>query len=99
MSGDDFYILQNALDELNEDMGVVPPKQKDIMTQPELTSLRNFFLFILIIAAAGGLAACSVQWAFRNKNTDCGFSNDRINPGGRKDPTVFYGDTRIEDKK
>lgn len=53
--------------------------------------IRNFFFYagLGIMCAAG--TACTVQWAFRNKNTDCGFTNDRISPLGHKDPAIFYG--------
>jgi len=43
-----------------------------------------------------GLAtvSCTIQWAMKNKNTDCGFTNDKVHPHGRKDPMTFYGDSK-----
>lgn len=58
----------------------------------EFTRSMKFFIFSVIGAFAFGiLTGCTAQLAFKNKHTDCGFTNDRIQPGGRKDPTIFYG--------
>ncbi|NBV40343.1 hypothetical protein EBR77_00700 [bacterium] len=54
----------------------------------------NFYrLAIIIFFAVTCFIAvgCTVQWAIRNKRTTCGFTNDNIEPYGRKDPATFYG--------
>lgn len=63
----------------------------------EYKIVRNMFLCGIIACVAVSGTACTVQWAIRNKNTDCGFTNDKISPGGHKDPAIFYGPSRAKD--
>jgi hypothetical protein len=55
---------------------------------------KRFVVFGLVFLTAMISIGCTVQWAMKNKNTDCGFTNDNIQPNGRKDPMTFYSDPR-----
>ena len=63
------------------------------MNDYETTRIRNFMLYILcgVLILVG--VGCSIQCAYKNRDTDCGFTNDNIQPSGRKDPMIFYGDS------
>lgn len=60
------------------------------------------FLICILVGAAGGItAACSVQWAYRNKHTDCEFSSqDGSKRDGRDGPSsiTLYPLDRLEAK-
>ncbi len=66
------------------------PNMQDI----ERRKVRNFFIIIVAILCVFAATACTVQMAHRNKNTDCGFTSDRISPHAQKDPMIFYGNPK-----
>jgi hypothetical protein len=55
---------------------------------------RKIMIFMLFGFIGLATVSCTIQWAMKNKNTDCGFTNDNVQPYGRKDPMTFYGDPK-----
>ncbi len=64
------------------------------MQDIEQRRVRNFFIIIVATLCVFAATACTVQMAHRNKNTDCGFTHDRISPHAQKDPMIFYGNPK-----
>lgn len=61
------------------------------MTCKKYSICRYFLLPVALFAMVAIATACTVQLASKNRNTDCGFTNDRVFPKGNKDPAIFYG--------
>lgn len=69
-------------------LSAMDPKHLDIrnaMTKHELNPVKNLLLIALLASLSALGCACTVQWAFRNKNTDCGLFKDMDQKAGRPD--------------
>ena len=64
------------------------------MAADENSKVRNFMLISIVCILVVVIVGCSVQCAYKNKHTDCGFTNDRFDHSGKKDPSIFYGNPR-----
>jgi hypothetical protein len=62
------------------------------MDYSQFKMARKIMICMILGFIALASIGCTLQWAMKNKNTDCGFTNDNVQPGARKDPMTFYGE-------